>query len=649
MLPVLNRRCRDCQPLWLAAGFWSMLLLTLLAYMPGLNGTLIFDDIPNFLPWQNTGDINSLQKVMTFATSGTSMPGRPLSLLSFLVDDQSWSPDIYSLKRTNLAIHLINSSLIFWLCIKLLQHMLPIPVVRQGAFALLAAAIWSLHPLQVSNVSYIIQRMNLLSTLFELVGLLLFIHGREQLDLSPRKALLLCSMAIGLFMPLAVLAKENGLLLCIFALLVETHCFPARKDIVWRLWKAIFLWLPLIAFIGYCLVEFRFFTINYPSRNFDSWERLFTQGPVVADYLNKLLLPRLSGSGLYFDNFPVSRSLIHPISTLGYWILISTLLVLAWHFRHRNKLFSFGIFFYFGGHLMESTLLPLELYFEHRNYLPQLGLWLSLCALLSLANKPRPQKIIALFAFCLIAILSVMTRNNADLWGKPELQTTLWYHDNPGSLRNTLSYANLLLQNGNFAEANKVLANGLKQHPDSLILVISERYVHCYWQNTPVSFSDLPSIAKQADHEYASIVMLEKMRALSTFEKSKPGECQPATAPEIGRIYLGLLENPRYISSRTHSRLYEYLGEIAVGQGHLDDAIKYYDKAFDNSHNPIYPYRQAVLLKSAGQPDMAKDFLMIARKSLGVRQRLQYPDLDSRINELEKQLPSSEPAGAYQP
>lgn len=649
MPPVLNRLCRDCQQLWLAAGFWSLLLLTLLVYMPSLSGALIFDDIPNLLPWQDMGDINTLQKVITFATSGTSMPGRPLSLLSFLVDDQSWSPDIYSLKRTNLAIHLINSCLIFWLCLKLIPLLLPTTSLRQGMFALLATTIWSLHPLQVSNVSYIIQRMNLLTTLFELAGLLLFIHGREQLAIRPRKALLLCTLSIAAFMPLAILAKENGLLLCVFSLLVETFCFPANKQPFWRLWKGLFLWLPLVAFIAYCLVEFRFFTIDYPSRDFNSWQRLLTQGPVLSDYLSKLLLPRLSGSGLYFDNFPVSRSLIHPISTLGYWIFIITLLVLAWHFRHRNKLFSFGIFFFFSGHLMESTLLPLELYFEHRNYLPQLGLWLSLCALLSLAKKPRLQIVFIFCTFLLVALLSLITRNNADLWSKPELQSNLWYHDNPGSLRNTLSYANLLLQNGNFAEANKVLANGLKQHPDSLILVISERYVHCYWQNTPVSFSDLPSIAKQADHEYASIVMLEKMRALSRFEKSKPGECQPATAPEIGRIYLGLLENPRYISSRTHSRLYEYLGEIAVGQGHLDDAIKYYDKAFDNSHNPIYPYRQAVLLKSAGQPDMAKDFLMIARKSLGVRQRLQYPDLDSRINELEKQLPSSEPAGAYQP
>lgn len=634
---------RHTPSLWQIACLWTILLLTLWAFMPGTGGTLIFDDIPNLLPWQTIGDIDSLAKAMTFVTSGTGTPGRPLSLLSFLIDDQNWSPDVYSLKRTNLAIHLINSCLVYWLCLKLLAHLLPTQTTtRQGMLALLVTAIWSLHPLQVSNVSYVIQRMNLLSTLLELIGLIIFIRGRELLETTPRVALLLCTVAIGLFMPLAILAKENGLLLCVFALLVEAFCFSKpltnrHLAMAWRIWKALFLWLPLLAFIFYCLFLSNF-SIDYHARSFTATERLLTQGPVLTDYLSKLLIPRLHGSGLYFDNFPISHSLINPPQTLLCWLIIASLLGSAWHLRRRLPLFAFGIFFYFGGHLMESTLLPLELYFEHRNYLPQTGLWLSLAAILSLITKPLIKKSLTLGALLLVGLLSLMTRHNAELWGKPELQTTIWYHDNPGSLRTTLAYANLLLQKTDYAAVNTVLATGLQHHPDSLVLAISQRYVACYWQNRPVSFTDLPELAKHAGHEYASIIMLEKMREMTTPETAKISECQPATASEIARIYLGLLENPKFVSTKTRTRLFEYLGEIAVEQGQLNEAIHYYDEAFANSGNPVYPYRQATLLQSAGLPESAQDFVSTAWRALGTRQKIQYPELESRLIMLEKEL-----------
>lgn len=623
----------------LTGGLGLLIVITIWAFMPGLGGSLIFDDVPNFLPWITLQDINSQQKVLTFIFSGTGAPGRPLSLLTFLIDDQSWSPNIYALKRTNLAIHIINSCLTFWLCLKLIQRMLPNQTAtKQGILALLTASIWTLHPLQTSNVSYIIQRMNLLSTMFELTGLLLFIRGRELLNSSPNRALVLCSLAIGLLMPTAILAKENGLLLCLFALLVESFCFEKNQWTYWRLWKALFLWAPLVTFFAYCLIKYRFFTDYDPSRTFNAWERLLTQGPVLADYLNKLLLPRLHGSGLYFDNFPVSRSLTVPSSTLTCWIILSLIMIGAWRMRHRLPLFSFGIFFYFGGHLMESTLLPLELYFEHRNYLPQLGLWLSLAALLSLAKKPWLTKLLLSCGLLLVALLAVMTRNNATLWGNPEMQTAVWYHENPDSLRATISYANLLLEKNELAAANKVLDAGIKSNPNSLVLAISKLYVLCYWQNQPVTFEQLPQLARNTDHEFASIIMLEKMRALTTKEKVNAGKCQPASPDEIARIYQELLKNPHYAKSQIHTRLYEFLAQISESKGKLNDAIYYNEQAFSNSHNPIYPYRQAMLLKSAGLTIQSSEHAARAKQALGIRHKLLYPELESRINALQIEL-----------
>lgn len=643
-MPILTHR----SALIYGALFLGLLNLVTWSFAAGLGGGLIFDDLPNLLPWQNMGDIHTLSQALTFTFSGNSLPGRPLSLLSFLIDDQSWPPNIYSLKRTNLAIHLLNTCLIFWLSLKLLPRLLNNSTAITG-FALFIAAIWALHPLQVSNVSYIIQRMNLLSTLFELIGLLLFFYGRQQLSQAPQKALLICSIAIGFFMPVAILAKENGLLLCAFALLIEAFCFPKNTQAVWRAWKAVFLWFPLIAFLIYCVITLPSLTFTYPNRNFNSWERLLTQGPVLTDYLYKLLLPRLQGSGLYFDNFPVSRSLITPLNTLYCWLLLLGLLAAAWGLRHKLPLFAFGIFFYFTGHLMESTLIPLELYFEHRNYFPQWGLWLALLGLTPLLPKNISRSFKGLgviLAVIVVALLAIMARNNAALWSNTNTQTAIWYQDNPGSLRNILSYTNLLLSRMQPERAQPILTKAAQENSNSLILAISQRYIQCYWQGKPTDFTPLSSLASHAEHDNASLDMLKKMQEISQTgfpPAPSDNQCIYANQKQISVIYHTLLSNPHFNFPNVHEHIHEQLAEIAVKQRNLDEAMAQYQLAFEQKRNPIYPYRQALLLQSAGLSVEALPFLAQSEQALTLRYQTLYPDLKSRYQPLRQALQAATP------
>lgn len=629
------------RPLLLPAAFLLLLITACWAFSAGLGGRMIFDDEPNLQPWQAIGDIHSVRDVLAFASSSPYPPGRPLALASFVIDDQSWTPDIPSLKRTNLALHLLNACLVFWLCLRLMSRLLPRQAPSTQAWlALFAASVWALHPMQVSNVSYIIQRMNLLSTTLELAGLLLFMEGRLHLETHARRALLLCSLGIGLFMPLAVLAKENGLLLCAFALLVEAFCFPPSTQRWWRAWKLAALWLPLLAFVVYCLVTYRGFTVPYPTRNFNAWERLLTQGPVLLEYLDKLLLPRLRGSGLYNDNFPVSHSLLSPPATLLAWALLSALLMLAWRLRTRLPLFSFGVFFYFCGHLMESTLLPLELYFEHRNYLPQLGLWLAVAALASLVPGARLRIALSGAAILLLGLLSLLARQNAALWSNTELQAAVWYRDNPGSLRSTLTYARSLAEQHQADAASTVLARGRQLMPDVLILALGEKYVHCLLQDRPVDFDDLPALARRASYEIASFDSLALMWTTAKANEHvavQPGHCQPATTAQVAAVYAALLQNPRFTAGRTRGTLYARLAEYAQLQRNLDQTIAYYDLAFASDPQPQYPIQQARMLMSAGLPEAAGDYLQRAQSSLTPHLRMMYPTMGRDLDKLEAQ------------
>lgn len=643
-------RCPRGNNLPTLIGFWLLLFLVFVSFLPGLGGAFVFDDMANLQPWQNLGDIDTMDDVAAFALSGTGFPGRPLSLLSFLVDDQSWMPDIGALKRTGLAIHLLNACLVFWLSVRLLQlPRIGTPRSRAGLLALAITAIWSLHPIQVSNVSYIIQRMNLLSTLLTLAALLMFVAGRSRLDEQPRLAIAALALACGIVMPLAVLAKENGLLACVYILLIERFFFKSNATLAWRLAKALLLWMPLLMFLAYCLYTYDFFRMVYPNRTFDSWERLLTQGPVVATYLEKLLLPRFHGSGLYFDNFPVSHSLFDPVSTLYSWALLFLLMSFAWVTRKKFPLVSFGLFFYFGGHLMESTLIPLELYFEHRNYLPQLGLWIAVAGILDHVHRPIAITVTTITSGALIILLSLMTRTEAGLWSNPDLQAATWYNENPGSLRSTLSHADYLIKDGQIEQAMVILGEGQLHHPNSLILDVSRRYIDCYLLDKPTVFSDLAVRALHSDHEYASIIMLEKMRASLQDPPDSLRHCHPASRKEIASIYTALLKNPRYRAAQTNSRLNEYLAEMAVDDRNLNAAIEYYDEAFANKANPIYPYRQAVLLESAGLITPALEYAAKARQALGVQQHLQIPELNDRLVELERRLDSATKADQANP
>src|SRR3546814_3789435 len=75
---------------------------------------------------------------------------------------------------------LFRSLLLYALSLRLIPRLLRQQSSPQlvKAYSLFVTAIWLLHPLHVSNVLYIVQRMNLLATLFTLAGLLCYAEGR---------------------------------------------------------------------------------------------------------------------------------------------------------------------------------------------------------------------------------------------------------------------------------------------------------------------------------------------------------------------------------------------------------------------------------------------------------------------------------------
>ena len=88
----------------------NILILTLtigiITYWAGIKGDFLFDDYPNLEPLGTYGTIDSWDKAKNFINSGFAGPtGRPISVASFLINDNTWPSLAYSFKYTNIMIH----------------------------------------------------------------------------------------------------------------------------------------------------------------------------------------------------------------------------------------------------------------------------------------------------------------------------------------------------------------------------------------------------------------------------------------------------------------------------------------------------------------------------------------------------------------
>ena len=441
--------------------FSLVLLLTAGLYWQGLNGVFIFDDQENLGYLTKIDKTDYLSSIAQYTSDAlASSLGRPIALLSFALQHESYPIDIQSFKAVNIMLHLLNGCLVFIL-IALLARLLKISTQQGLLLALCTASIWLLNPFQVSTVLYVVQRMTQLSAFFSLLGLIVYLLGRECIAYNkPIRGFLLVSGGIGVGIVLSVLSKENGILLALLVLVLEwTVLSQYTKPRYWHWWLGFFAYLPLGLLLFYLLGVFRtlshtepntlfvyagmflltsliiesiiwawvsqprwkigfrilfyspsvlmiiYFNIDtsvilasYEIRDFNVIERVLTQMRILVEYIAKILLIYPIDYGLFHDDFVVSRSLLNPVSTALSLVLVLSLIGFAVWKRAIYPFIAFGILWFFAGHVLESSFVGLVLYFEHRNYLPSLGIIFALVYVIWLISQVIGQRYRSLFA-----------------------------------------------------------------------------------------------------------------------------------------------------------------------------------------------------------------------------------------------------------
>lgn len=584
----------------------AALALTLWAYLPGLHGPFLFDDFANLPVIGATGPVDTWATFFRYITAGTADPtGRPLTLLTFLLDARNWPADPFAFKRTNLIIHLLNGALLYALLLQLGRVFEP--AGRRAALAAaLGAALWLLHPLLVSTTLYIVQREAMLPATCVLLGLLAWLHGRHLLATGRvRSGLAWTVLGLGGGIVLGVLAKANGALLPFYVLLIEWIVLAPRLPLleaaprrVWRGVMAVFAVLPamlLLAYLAYVGIHTAIHGVAV--RPWTEGQRLLSEPRVLMDYLGLLWLPRPFTPGLFNDQIRASLSLFSPVTTLPALLAVLGLLATGFALRRRAPLIALAILFYFAGQLLESTTIPLELYFEHRNYVPALLLfWPLAWWLADLRTLPLPKLMLMLV---LPLGLALMTHARAEVWGNGRMQAELWATLNPDSPRAQANAAQFELAHDQPRDAIARLLPLLRQHPDQVQLAFNLLGARCALGG--VSAADLAAArtAMRTTRDPGALLT-------GWFDRTLPvasdGGCPGLDLAALRGLIQAGLDNPRLDVPGRHQDLLYLRGRIALVEQQPAAALIDFERALDASVSPDFALEAAATLGTAGHP-----------------------------------------------
>ena len=588
--------------LYTLARLLALLALAYAAYWPGLSGDFLFDDFVNLNAIGATGPVDNWAGFLRYITSGTADPtGRPLALLSFLIDAQDWPAEPAPFLHTNLLIHLLNGMLLFQL-LRSLGRWLEGDDQQNIKVALLGAGLWLLHPLFVSTTLYAVQREAMLPATFILLGLIAYSRGRWNLgSISPLRAVSWMAGGIVGGTALALLCKGNGILLPTLALVLELTIFGRRNisseaqatvsRVRWTL-----LLLPTAALLMYLASFLVHFNTVVEHRGWSIAQRLMTESRILVDYLQLLFVPRSISSGLYNDAYVVSTGLTSPISTLPCLLLVLGLPLLALRYRARYPVLSAATLFYFAGQLLESSTIPLELYFEHRNYIPALLLfWPVARALFAQKSLRRWQSTIAL---SLLGLLALTTFNRAEIWGQPRLLASVWSQQNIASSRAQATVAMMDTSAGRYDLAMYRLGPIWKRQPADLQIAFN--YVNAACAGPGLLIEDSKRLESALLKTAIGLGLINRWLG-NAIDTAQSGQCPGLTLTDTERWLNAVSRNP-------NAKRMDFLGQdiepllaqLAMSKKQPDLALKHFNLSLWAYPTPDVAARQASMLARNG-------------------------------------------------
>jgi hypothetical protein len=355
--------------------------VALVAYSNTFHVPFHYDDRPNIVENPNVQiAVLTWDRLERLIKNTYAVSIRVFSYFTLALNYYFGGFDVLGYHLVNLFIHIASGVFLYWFL--LLTFNLPSLKEKYGPIsyrvALFSSLIFISHPIQTQSVTYIVQRMASMAGMFFLLSLALYIKGR----LSAGRPRVFYFAGMVMTYLLGVFSKENVAILPLFIALYEFYFFqnfdlgPKGKKILLAL-LGVLLALGVVGFIIWGQRYMQEIKGGYEYRAslsspFTMWERVLTQSRVVLYYLTLLAYPHPSRLNLDYD-FPVSKTILDPPTTLISILIIAGLIGYSIWTAKKRPVLSFCILWYFGNLVIESSIFPLEMVYEHRLYLPAVG------------------------------------------------------------------------------------------------------------------------------------------------------------------------------------------------------------------------------------------------------------------------------------
>lgn len=373
----------------------AIALAVLAAYLHALSAGFQFDD------WNVIVDNPA---VHGWAAWWDRMPGiRPLLKLTYVANWVSgWS--VEGFRAVNLALHLVNTAMVAWV-VRAILETTGQPRARAASAALVAAALFALHPVQTESVTYISGRsVSLMATCY-LVALLVHLRMPSRSGQAATVATFVVAFA----------AKENAWTLP-FAL---TAIEAARPGTSWRsaVSRTRWLWWTLVAvFAGALTIRGYRVLLARSLETRTLGENLLTQVDGIAYLLTRPLL--LLQTNIDPDLAPQTQWT--PMLAVEAVALLAVLGVALRQWRRRPWL-GLGLVWPFALLLATNSVLPrLDVANDRQLYLALIGpAWIVGMALQGLSSPRVARGLAAALAIVLFGTTAARNREyltEVSLW-----------------------------------------------------------------------------------------------------------------------------------------------------------------------------------------------------------------------------------------
>ncbi len=388
-------------------------LTTTIVYLPTFNNNVTNWDDDSYVkknPWAKEFTFDNIKSAFSSYYMGNY---HPLSMLSLAVDkkiggvDKDNNVNTFMFHFSNLLLHVINTLLVFWLILLLMQR---------TDIAVITSLLFGISAIHVESVAWLSERKDVLYSLFFIASLIAYIYYTQREKTS------FYLIAIILFI-LSLLSKGQAVSLAVSIVVID---FFLGRDLKNK--KVIFEKVPffiLALIFGLIAVQAqKEGNALHTTDSYEFYKRIGFAGYAFTQYLIKLIVP-------------VNLSAIYPYPDIVnkgipgyYWLFLIPSLLFAYGFFYslkRNKVVSFCIAFFIVNIALLLQLLPVgsAILADRYSYIPSIGIHLLVAYfIVMLINKETKYKMLIYSVLSVYMIaMGIVSFNRCKVW---ESSRTLW-------------------------------------------------------------------------------------------------------------------------------------------------------------------------------------------------------------------------------